>query len=85
MGLERKLRKNQEKKAYKNFTKLWREEKRAQLAADDERRLGRKPTFGMYVGMVKSVEARMNAQPQEVQDFVTDENIDLEWEEPDGI
>lgn len=48
-------------------------------------RLGRKPTKAMYVDLVRNAEARARVQPREVQEFVDDEEIDLEWKEQDVV
>lgn len=91
MGLSRQLERNQAKAAYKKFSSAWTKERlyqAAEIAAGRELpkntpRLGRKPTFQMWLKMVKTAEARQKATPAEVQDF-QDENMDLSWDEEEA-
>lgn len=87
MGLERTLRRNQEKAAYKKFQKAWNKEQAYQkhvLAQgkslpEGQPLLKRKPTLAMWKAIAVSAKAKAEAKPAEVQEFA-DEN-DLAWNE----
>lgn len=66
MGVERQIKKNQERLAFNEFTKQWDLEKRRRLAAqergelkDDEKLLGRKPNFKQWKLMAEAAQKKM--------------------------
>ncbi len=85
MSIGRKIKRAQEKKQYDRLVDAWRKEKRYQELMKKEgkpsaMKLGKRPTFAMWLANVRTQEARQEATPEIVQEHL-DEIQDLEWKE----
>jgi hypothetical protein len=87
----RSLTRNQQKLAYEKFKKLWRAEKKYQAATvakngklpEGVTLLKRRPTFSMWLEACKSYKAQQTAEPIEVQEFISE--TDLDWNEEEAL
>jgi len=90
-SLERKLKRKMMRNEFNNFTDQWSKEKNFQIArlehgeslGKDERLLGRKPSFSMFVDRYKQHEAirKVELEIQRTKKQEEEKKIDLEWKD----
>lgn len=81
MGMfERKLRKNQEREAFKQFSREWARLKAEGFKIDGLTPLGKRPSFSEFRKRVRMAEEAQKQRENEIR-IEAEKQVDLEWKE----